>query len=350
MERYVGELARWLAGRGHDVTLLTTAPDRSRLERGPGGAVTRYVRSGRALGRGRWQVDPLTRTVPSLARAVPGLGRFDIVEAHHFPDAAALRLSSPRGRYSVWLPGVPRKVAVGHRPLARWTALFGLAGASALTALSRHAAAVLRDEFGMDARVLSPGVDTSLYRGPKPVAEGDLILCTASPDDLRKKVDVLVRAFVEVGARLPRATLLLAPPSAPAARDLVARHGGVVRDRIIVHVPSGSEELARLYREATVSVLPSVDEAFGLVLVESLAAGTPVVGTIDGAVPEVVDSEAIGRLARPDDPASLAQAIVETVGLSRDPGTSEACRAAAARWDWDVVGPLWERLHGIPSA
>ena len=49
------------------------------------------------------------------------------------------------------------------------------------------------------------------------------------------------------------------------------------------------EPLVDAYRSAWVSALPSHDEAFGLVLAEALACGTPVVGSNDGGVPELID-------------------------------------------------------------
>ncbi len=60
-------------------------------------------------------------------------------------------------------------------------------------------------------------------------------------------------------------------------------------------------------------MLPSVDEAFGLVLVESLAAGTPVVAARSGACPEIVTDDAIGRLFEPDDADDLARAMGEAI-------------------------------------
>lgn len=99
------------------------------------------------------------------------------------------------------------------------------------------------------------------------------------------------------------------------------------------------------FRDATVSVLPSVHEAFGLVLVESLASGTPVVCSRSGGMPEIVD-RCVGRIAPPDDPAGLAAAIVAAVALAVEPGAPARCAAHAAQWDWDVVGPLHLLAYG----
>jgi len=347
VERYVGELADWLAGQGHEVVLLTTAPDRSRSESRPSGALTVFVRSGASVGRGRLRVDELIRTTAPILRGLLRLGSFDRVEAHHYPDATALRSTAlpRRGGYDFWLPGVPRRTSFLGRPLHRAEFGWAVGGARRLLALSEHAAAALHAEFGHQAVVLPPGVDTSRYDGPRPSdPDQQLIFCPAAPDDPRKRVEVLVRALPLVKKRRPHATLLLAPPTEASVVGLLASLDDDLRAYIKVRVPDSSEELAALYRRAQVTVLPSLDEAFGLVLVESLAAGTPVVGTNSGGIPEIISDPAIGRLAAADDPEDLADAITACLDLGSDTDLSERCRRFARRWDWDQVGPRWLEL------
>jgi len=72
-----------------------------------------------------------------------------------------------------------------------------------------------------------------------------------------------------------------------------------------------SEELAAAYRDATAVVLPSLFEGFGLPAIEALAAGTPVIASRAGALPEVIADAGTGTLVPPRDPAALAKAIGE---------------------------------------
>ncbi len=67
--------------------------------------------------------------------------------------------------------------------------------------------------------------------------------------------------------------------------------------------------LASAYREAAMLVLPSEYEAFGLVLLESMAQGRPVVSTSVGGIPEVVEDGKSGLLVPPRDAPALARAI-----------------------------------------
>jgi glycosyltransferase involved in cell wall biosynthesis len=76
-------------------------------------------------------------------------------------------------------------------------------------------------------------------------------------------------------------------------------------------------------------------EAFGLVLLEAMACGTPVVGSNVGGIPEVVDRPEVGRLLEGFDVGELATALLETLELADDPATRAACRARAEELSTD---------------
>ena len=79
-------------------------------------------------------------------------------------------------------------------------------------------------------------------------------------------------------------------------------------------------DVPALLHELDLFVLPSLWEGFGLVLLEAMAAGRPVVATAVGPVPEVVADGETGLLVPPGDPAALAEAILRVLG---DPGLAE---------------------------
>lgn len=104
------------------------------------------------------------------------------------------------------------------------------------------------------------------------------------------------------------------------------------------------ESLVALYRMATVTTLPSVSrgEAFGMVLIESLACGSPVVASDLPGMRNVVTPGKDGALVPPNDPQTLARAISSIAGNpSRGAEMGAAGRAKViSSYSWDVVGDL----------
>src|SRR5437868_348614 len=192
VERYVQDLAAWLASRGHAVTIVATSPDKSHVVVNEAGVVIRYRHPGRPFGRGRLRVDELLRSIPAMSRGIRQT-RADVYQCHHYVDAAAIRVARAggrRARYVLSVPGVPRVSSLGGRPLHRLAFRAAASGSSKIHALSRFAADALRDEFGLSAEVMPPGVDTLRFGGPKVSTEDPFVLCTAAADDPRKRVDL----------------------------------------------------------------------------------------------------------------------------------------------------------------
>jgi hypothetical protein len=66
----------------------------------------------------------------------------------------------------------------------------------------------------------------------------------------------------------------------------------------------------------------------------------------DGGMPSIVTDPAVGRVAKADRPAALADAILEVIDLAGAPDAPARCVAHAARWDWATsVGPAHEALY-----
>ncbi len=169
-----------------------------------------------------------------------------------------------------------------------------------------------------------------------------MIVCAASLKDPRKRAELLFEAFAKLRAERPGAELRIVRPRDP----LIFSWEAPERPEGVSWVEaSETAELARVYAGADISVLPSVDEAFGLVLVESLAAGTPVVAARSGACPEIVTDDAIGRLFDADDADDLARAMGEAIDQSAEPGTLEACRARARDFDISRALDAFEAIY-----
>jgi glycosyltransferase involved in cell wall biosynthesis len=121
----------------------------------------------------------------------------------------------------------------------------------------------------------------------------------------------LVDAFETLARRVPDATLVLVGEDGGMRREVEAR---IARRSLAGRVRwtgflSEDRLLRAAFREARIFVLPSEYEAFGLVLLEALAQGTPVIASRVGGIPEVLDDGQAGVLVPPNDARPLAEAL-----------------------------------------
>jgi glycosyltransferase involved in cell wall biosynthesis len=335
-ERFARLLADGLIARGHAVTLITSHAGPTsrvvedglrvvRLRRPPGGA---------RLARRMWEehLTHVPRSYLELRR-----GDYDVAHALYPTDAlVAARWSAGTGRPAVHsFMGIPHRQGLANRRGRLAIVRRAIAGTGATVALSDAALAGFERWLGVEARVIYPGVDLDAFT-PDPAQRAPVptIFTAAAIGEPRKRVDLLLRAFELLRARRPATELVL--PNDKGVRPLCSTG---VR---FVDVDD-TAALAAAYRAAWVTALPSVGEAFGLVLVESLACGTPVVATDDGGMREVVGGRPeIGRLFAGDDPATLAAALDEALDL-HDPG---ACRARAEDFPAQHTADAYLDLYG----
>ena len=142
----------------------------------------------------------------------------------------------------------------------------------------------------------------------------------------RKRVDVLLRAAAELRTRIPGLAVRVVGDG-PCARTLHRLSQTLNLMDVVAwlgHVPL--ERLVEEYQRADVFCLPSVQEGFGIVLLEAMAANLPVVASRAGAIPEVVPH---GVLVEPDSPAALADGLA---GLYRSPETRIALASTGSKW------------------
>lgn len=158
-----------------------------------------------------------------------------------------------------------------------------------------------------------------------PAARLVVLASRLAPD---KGQDVLLRAVPAIRARVPDAHFLL-----PGGQLRRADYGREL-DRLTaasgapghVHRPGFRADAAAWLRAADVSVLPARDEPFGLVAIESMMLGTPLVAAASGGFLEIVDDPSLGRLVPVGDAAALADAVA---GLLEDPAAAAAQAARA---------------------
>jgi phosphatidylinositol alpha-mannosyltransferase len=342
VQSHVRDLARGLLVRGHEVRLLA-----------PGGAGEprpSYVQTvGPAL------PVPYNGSVARLAfgpraalrtRQWLRQGDFDVVHVHE-PTTPSLSL------LAVWASDRPI-VATFHTALRRSaaTATFGVVLRPAVERLAAQIAVSEAARRSMAARlpgdpaIVPNGIDFASFSTSTPrrrwTAPGPTIAFLGRWAEPRKGLRVLLDAFGPVRDAFPTARILV---------------GGPGRARASSAPPStrGVEFLGALSDRGRASLLASADvfvapntggESFGIILVEAMAAGAPVVASDLPAFAAVLDGGRSGRLFPAGDSEAAAAAIV---GLLTDSDAANQLRAhgqaAAKAYDWSRVVPAIESVY-----
>lgn len=223
--------------------------------------------------------------------------------------------------------------------------------ADACVVLSRAFRELLHHDFGVPLErihVIPGGVDVDRFASlpPRAVARRILGWSADAPIVLavrrlvrRTGVDRLIEAVPALLARVPAAQVLIAgtgvesEPLAARVRELG------VGDAVRLLGRLSEEQLPLAYRAADITVVPSVAlEGFGLIVPESLAAGTPVLVTPVGGLPETVEQLSRAMILRDSTAQAIADGLGEALLGERALPDAATCAAfARAHYDWSVV-------------
>jgi glycosyltransferase involved in cell wall biosynthesis len=207
----------------------------------------------------------------------------------------------------------------------------------------------VRRWYGLrDVAVVVPGVDLVEAPVPVNVGGGTSFLCVAAVHP-GKGHDLLLEALAGLGDRAWTLTCVgsldVDPDNVAALQTQVYARSW--ERRVIFTGPLGRGTLAAAYDAADLLVLPSRSESYGMVVVEALSHGVPVVATAVGGVPEALGGAPVGALpgllVPPEDPAALTGALcawLDDPGLRERLGHATARRRSTLRrWD-DTVADL----------
>ena len=155
----------------------------------------------------------------------------------------------------------------------------------------------------------------------------------------RVGLDLLIAAAEGIRRRVPDALILIAG-TGPLAKEL--QHlitAGALHDTVRLVGFVSEESLPLAYRAANMTVVPSLAlEGFGLIVVESLAAGTPCIVTPVGGLPDIVAPLSSRLVATSTAPADIATALVGALLNETDlPSPSECTEFARMNFDWPVI-------------
>jgi phosphatidylinositol alpha-mannosyltransferase len=212
----------------------------------------------------------------------------------------------------------------------------------ARVAVSPLAARTASRYFPGEYRIVPNGVDTRRFAPPaSPERDSNLVLFVGRPE-ARKGLPVLLRAFGEVLYEVPEARLEIVgsrPEDVKLPKHLLSsvRVRGMLDER----------ELVEAMHSASVLCAPSIgSESFGVVLIEALAAGLPVLASDIPGYNAVITRGKEGILVPPGDPQALA---AELVRLLKDPALrarlSNEGLVTARRYDWPQVASEIEEIY-----
>ena len=317
---HLSQLSREFRDRGHDIRILAPAstevadPIVTRIGRPfpvpAGGSSARIALSPR-LGR--------------EVRAHLEREQFDIVHVHE-PLMPSLpiqvlrtsRAANPRvvnvGTFHARKEGGNKLYSYGRRLLKRWYREL-----DGKIAVSAPAAQYVGRYFNGFYNIIPNGIDVDRFDNPSLVPiegfdDGLINILYVGRAEKRKGLGYLIRAFGMVNARNPETRLVIVGPDSRAKRkyaESVASSG----QRNVEFIPGPSDaDLPRYHRTAQIFCSPATgNESQGIVLLEGMSAGLPVVASNIEGYASVITHGVDGTLVPPKDPLALADALTELV-------------------------------------
>ncbi len=283
-------------------------------------------------------------------------GRFDVVHAH-------LAWADLIGRLAAWFAGVPVRVTTEHGK-GLWKSPFQVMLEKGMNRITDMRICVSRDVLrirneregtpGGKLVYIPNGVDCDAFAGiecakEKVMAEfdwdpADPLVVSVGRIVEEKNYPLLVEAVALLKKRIPRARCVIAGDGGcrGEVESAIERFG--LNDS--VKLPGSRSDVAVLLCAADLFALSSIREGLPVSLLEAMAAGTPVVSTNVGGIPEAVTDGVSALLVPPGDSAALAfcmERVLSDDSLSRDLA-SEAIRTVRERFS---IGSIASRVEGI---
>lgn len=364
MNVVVRALADAVADLGFQVDLLTrrsdeTSPDA--LELRPG-VTLRQIAAGPPNPLAKSDID---QWIDEFREGMATLCPYDLVHSHHWmsgvaalPLARFCEVPHVQSFHSVAAhPNSPLRDGEPPESPARLEGEVFVATESDLVVAVSHAeAATVIGRLGADPQqvvIVPPGVDSQLFHPaapgqtwvPREGVRPGYALFAARLQPL-KGADLAISALAEVPAEVRPSLVIAGDVSADFAsygrelRALVVRHG--LDDDVVFVGPQSREALAKLVRHASVMLVPSHSETYGLIALEASASGVPVLAAAAGGLTEAVTNGVTGLLTHHRDPRVWGD-LLTTLLVDRDFAAAMGAAGVekARRQTWSSVA---ERL------
>jgi len=327
VNKHVEQLSLHLRWRGHQVAIIAPGGEDGDDYFSAGGSFA--VSSNRSVANLSFG--------PRVAARIKGLireGDYDLLHLHEplVPSVSLLALMYSRSANMATFHAAREGGSLGYRlgrpllnPLARRLHLRAAVSPAALELVSRY--------FPATYRILPNGVDTAVFKPEGHHLEGldeeAFYLIFVGRREPRKGLDVLLEALGFIRETNPEVKLLV-----------VGAEGGTSKEDGVVWLGRLEDELIPdSYRSARIMVSPALGwESFGIVLIEAMACGLPVVASDIPGYRAVVEDGVQGILVIPGDARALAEALRELImNEDRRRLMSEAALKRAADFSWDSL-------------
>lgn len=342
---HVRDLATELDRRGHQVSVLAPGEDASAAQP----FVTLVGRAMPVPNNGSVARVAFGPVSASRTRRWIREGEFDVLHVHnpYSPSLGMLACWAAMGpivgTFHTAMEGRSRLMSAG----------FGLLQATlekvrARIAVSEMARRTIVEHLGGDAVLIPNGVRVASFVGARPLpgwpGDGGSLAFLGRIDEPRKGLAVLLDAFPAVAAARPGVRLLVAGPG--DQDDMLARLPAHLHESVVFLGRVSEEDKARALASADVYVAPHTGgESFGIVLLEAMATGTPVLASDLVAFSHVLEGGRSGVLVPVGDAAALAAAAVDLLGSpQRRSELAELGRDRAAQFDWE---PIVTRIEAV---
>jgi len=240
------------------------------------------------------------------------------------PMAILARIITPRARTLLFVHGIEVWDDTRFRRKRWYEPWLIRHSIDSVVSVSKHSARIMAERFGLKDQVfrfLPNAVDVDQENSPEPrhwqdISSAPRLISVARLEagEREKGIDKILSALAELGPSFPELQYdivgdgALRPELEQQAAELAL--GG----RVVFHGRVSDSELEALYARASVFVLPSKKEGFGIVFLEAWKHGLPVICGNADASPEVVTDGHDGLVVNPNDPIAIAEAIKKILG------------------------------------
>lgn len=334
VQNHVRDLTESLCALGHDVSVLAPTNDHRPMP-------SYVVSAGRAM------PVPYNGAVARLAFGPVALSRtrrwirdgdFDVLHVHEptTPSVSMMALGLSTGA----------AVATFHTSIARSRAMAVsepvqrpvLEKLSAVIGVSEFAQQFVEQYLGGGSVVIPNGLYVDRFDLPRPGGDRDapLLLFLGRFEEERKGLPVALEALHHIVEKKPATRLLVAGTG--DVEDARRHLDPALTEHVEFLGEVDDATKSRLFAAADVYVAPNTGgESFGIVLIEAMAAGAPVVASDLPAFARVLGDGRWGSLFARGDAADLARSVLGVLDDATTPARTDAARSAVRQYDWSVV-------------